>query len=181
MLPSVIAAGPVELRRLDSTQVDAVVNAITASLPELSRWFLWADTPPGRTQQEQRIRYAEHSFDSGEDFEFSLIEVSSGELVGGLRLNPNTRRDVASIGYWVRTDFHGNGFASAAVRAATQATFEHLPDVITIEIAMDCDNEPSVRVAAAASYTLTAETERPILTSGHSGKGFIWAKHRHSP
>ena len=178
VLPISIDAVQIELRRLHEEHVEAVVAAMALSLPELSVWFPWAQTPPDSALQRDRARRAVDAFENGRDFEFSLFETVSGELVGGFRINPLAAEDTAEFGYWIRSDRHRRGYATQAVRAARSAVFTYLPDIVEVQIHMDQANTASAGVASAAGFRFAGEIDRPAVAPGHTGKALVWATHR---
>jgi RimJ/RimL family protein N-acetyltransferase len=100
--------------------------------------------------------------------------VDSGELVGGAGLHPKGP-GTADIGYWVRADRTGRGYATAAARALTEAAFQHLADVHRVTIRMDQANVARAAVPRKLGYRGDREeTTRDIVASGHTGKGWIW-------
>jgi RimJ/RimL family protein N-acetyltransferase len=121
---------------------------------------------------------ADRAFGAGTDYEFAVVEPDSGELVGGLRLNPGAGARTAGIGYWIRSDRHRLGYASAASRAITTATLESLPTIERIEIHMDQANHASAAVARSAGFALEREVERDFLAPAHTGRGFVWVTTR---
>jgi RimJ/RimL family protein N-acetyltransferase len=175
-LPDVVPAGAVLLRRLRAGDAVALVEAYAASLPDLARWFSWAQTVPTVDSQSTRLRAADHDFGAGTDFHFAITH--DGELVGELRVNPRAGPRVAAIGYWVHSGHHRQEFATAATRASTTATFAHLPDIDRVEIHMDQANVASVGVARAVGYRLDREVDRDVLAPRHTGRGYVWATTR---
>ena len=174
MLPISIDAVQIELRRLHEEHVEAVVAAMALSLPELSVWFPWAQARPDQTVQLDRARRAVDAFEAGRDFEFSLVEIVSREIVGGFRINPLAGERMAEFGYWIRSDRHRRGYATQAVRAATTAVFTHLPHIAEVQVHTDRANLASARVASAAGFTLAGEIDRPAAAPGHTGKALVW-------
>jgi RimJ/RimL family protein N-acetyltransferase len=177
-MPTSISAGEVELQRLEVAHVDAIVAAMRASLPDLRPWFPWARSTPSRSLQADRARLAQEAFEAGRDFEFSIFESVSGELVGGFRVNPLAGQNMAELGYWIRSDRHRRGYATCLVRAATNAVFEHLPEIDQIQVRMDRANGPSAGVARSAGLTLSDEVDRPIVAPGHTGRALVWIANR---
>jgi RimJ/RimL family protein N-acetyltransferase len=177
-LPEVVEAGVVNVRRFTASDAPALVSAVTASLPELARWFEWAQTPPDVDRERERLARADRAFGAGTDYEFAVVEPDSGELVGGLRLNPSAGPQTAGIGYWIRSDRHRRGYASAGSRAVATATFASLPTVERIEIHMDQANRASAAVARRVGFELAREVEREMLAPGHTGRGFVWVTTR---
>jgi len=175
-MPDVLDGGPVVLRRRREADVPKLVRAIELSLPELAQWFGWAQQEPNVVEQRRRTADGERAFDDGTDYEFLLIE--DDDVVGGLRLNPSAAPDAAGIGYWVRSDRTGRGYATSATRAATTAAFEHLSHVERVYILMDQANLASVAVPTKLGFLLDREEDRPIEAPGHTGRGFIWVMTR---
>lgn len=178
MLPRRVPAGAVELRALTTEHAGPIVDAIAGSLEALRPWFPWAQAPPQIDEQVDRAHAAQRAFAAGTDFEFSLFEVSTNLLVGGLRVNPAAGPGIAEIGYWVRSDRHRRGYASSAVVAAADAVFEHLRAIDAVEIRMDVANSASAGVARSARFERTGEIERPLVAPGHTGLAFVWTRQR---
>jgi hypothetical protein len=61
-------------------------------------------------------------FNQDVDWSFLLFESTSGELVGGCGLHRRSA-DYLEIGYWVRSDRHRRGYATAAAQCLTDAGF----------------------------------------------------------
>ena len=179
-LPEVLSAGAVELRRCRLDDLDALLDAIELSQPELARWLPWADPMPTADAERDFLVAQRSAFDEGKDWGYFLIEPSTGELVGGAGLHPK-EGGVAEIGYWVRSDRTGRGYATAAAGALTAAAFEYLPEVERVIIRMDQGNMASAAVPPKLGYRLAGEDPlREIVTSGHTGNGWIWVRTRPS-
>lgn len=177
-MPERLAARPVDLERCRVERVDSLMSAVQRSQPELARWLPWADPIPTIDAERDFINSQERAFDSDEDYGYSLIERPTGELVGGAGLHPRGA-GIAEIGYWVRSDRTGRGYATAAAGALAAAALEYLADVQRVLIRMDQANVASAAVPPKLGYTLLGEeTLRDVVTSGHPGKGWIWADAR---
>lgn len=61
------------------------------------------------------------------------------------------RGNTVEISYWLGAEARGQGWASAALRAATDWAFQQWP-VEEAELEIDVENEASMRVAEAAGY-----------------------------
>ncbi len=107
-----------------------------------------------------------------------MFETDTDELVGTIALHRRSD-DVAEIGYWVRSDRTRRGYATAAAGALTFVAFDRLPEVQRVIIRMDQANVASAAVAARLGFDLVGEeADREIVTSGHTGKGWIWSRRR---
>jgi RimJ/RimL family protein N-acetyltransferase len=164
------------LRRWRLDDHRSLMAAISVSLDELRAWMPWAQAMPTAEAERAVIVASSARFDRGEDFEYFLFELGTGELVGGagLHLRPAETPETAEIGYWVRSDRHRRGYATEAARALTSAAFEHLPGLRAVEVRMDKGNAASARIAAKLGYELIGEEDRDIVTPGHTGRGLVW-------
>jgi RimJ/RimL family protein N-acetyltransferase len=176
VMPEVLRADLIELRRCRPTDLDALMSAVALSQPELARWLPWADPMPTREAEREFLQTTEAAFDGGNAWGYFLFERASGELVGGAGLGPRDADEV-EIGYWVRSDRIGNGYATAAAGALTAAAFANLPNLQRVVIRMDQANHASAAIPPKLGFTLEGEEMlREVLTSGHTGKGWVWAR-----
>ncbi len=173
-LPSTIGAGPIELRRWQPGDLSALVDAVSASLAELRVWMPWARDPVTTDSYEEVLKNFDAAFDAGTEFVFGIFETSGSAVVGGCGLHCGQGPGIGEIGYWVRTDRYRRGFATAAVRALTTATFHYLRDIEEIHVTMDKANAPSAGVPAGLGYKLMMEEDRGIQAPGDTGRGLRW-------
>ena len=181
LMPEELPAGEVlTLRRWTASLIDQLLESIEASQPELARWLPWADPMPTRTAELEVVRSAERAFAEDRDYAYFLIERASGDLVGCAGLHPKLG-GVVEIGYWVRSDRTRRGYATLAASSLRSAAFRHLPDVEKVIIRMDQGNAASASIPPKLGFTLEGEEEpRDTLTTGHTGKGWIWSSRRMS-
>jgi RimJ/RimL family protein N-acetyltransferase len=179
-LPDQLDGDDIELRRVRRQMIDAIYDATVASFDELHQWMTWASEVPRRDALEEFLNSAEILFDRDEDCNYALIERSSGELVGSSGLHFKGDPASREIGYWVRSDRTGRGYATSAARALAEAAFRFLPiDHVTIR--MDKANLASASVPPKIGFRLLGEEERPLETPGHTGTGLIWVRDRDEP
>ncbi len=137
-----LSDGKIRLRRPDEEDAEAIARAVRSSLEELSRWMPWAvegyDTAMALAWIEKKFDPTEEGF---------LILGPDDEIVGTCGLNrfdaTNAR---AQLGYWLRSDRTGSGFATRATRLVARYGIEEL-GLQRIEIIMSTRNDPSRRVA----------------------------------
>jgi RimJ/RimL family protein N-acetyltransferase len=181
LMPEELPAGEVlTLRRWTASKIDQLLDSIEASQPELARWLPWADPMPTRTVELEVVTSAERAFVEDRDYAFFLIERASGDLVGCAGLHPKTG-GVVEIGYWVRSDRTRRGYATLAAGSLCRAAFTHLPEVEKVIIRMDQGNAASASIPRKLGFSLDGEEAfRDALTSGQTGKGWIWSTRRTS-
>jgi RimJ/RimL family protein N-acetyltransferase len=80
-----------------------------------------------------------------------LAVVRDGLLVGAAGMDLPARQAAAEIGYWVRSDAWGNGYATEAVRTLARFAFEQ--GVHRVRIQADVGNVASARVALRAGFS----------------------------
>jgi RimJ/RimL family protein N-acetyltransferase len=175
-MPDRLAAGPVELVRWRAGMAADMAAAMTASFPALHRWMDWAAEVPTADGVRAVLEAGEVAFDADVEWQYALRE-ADGAVVGcvGLHRRPG---DWIELGYWVRSDRTGRGYATSAARALTEAAFAHLPDAEQVEIHMDRANVASAAVPPKIGYRLDREEDRPVLTPGHTGRGYVWVADR---
>lgn len=177
-LPDVLPAGPMELRRWRPEDVDDVLEAVAASLPELRAWMPWAQQLPSRGAELDVLQRFDAAFDAGTDFCYGMYEPASRSVVGGCGLHLRHGPHTAEIGYWVRTDRHRRGYATAAARALTAAAFTYLPHIQVVHITMDDANAASAGVPRKLGYSLRGTERRERVAPSHSGRGLRWVMDR---
>ncbi len=178
LLPDVLPAGVIELRRWRTTYLEEVMAAVAASFTELQRWMPWAQTMPSAVEQRAVLEAAELAFDADREWRYLLFERASGNLVGAAGLHRRIGPGGLEIGYWVRSDRIGRGYATAAARALSVAAFTHVPDVQRVEIRMDIANLASAAIPPKLEFRLDHEEDREIQATGQTGRGLVWVLDR---
>lgn len=176
MVPEEIAVPPLVLRRWRVADAAGLLAAIEASLPELRRFMPWAIEPP---TLESVQAYLQDAWDPAppETFGFGLFD-AGGEVVGGFGLHGRRGPGILEIGYWIRSDRTGRGYATAGARALTDASFEHYPGVFRVEIRCDPANVASAAVAAKLGFSLDATVHVGSAAEAQTGVQQVWASNR---
>lgn len=178
LLPDQLAVGDLVLSRWDLGFLDDVMSAVGTSFTELHRWMAWADVMPTREAMSEVIAEGIASFDADLEWQYFLRQTSTGEIVGGAGLHRRAGPKTLEVGYWVRTNRTGYGYATSAARILTDAAFSTPTRFDRVEIHMDRANLASVAVPRKLGFSLEREEDREVITPGHSGRGFVWAMDR---
>ena len=137
-----LSDGEVRLRRPVEEDAEAIASAVQASLSGLARWMPWAVAD---YDTEMALAWIRKKSDPTE--EGFLILGPDDEIVGTCGLNRFDAMNArAELGYWLRGDRTGRGFATRATRLVARYGIEEL-GLQRIEIIMSTRNEPSRRVA----------------------------------
>ena len=150
--------GWITLRPPELDDAAIVAENVQLSLRELEPWMPWAsaayDEASARTWIEQP---GEHPF---------VIVDADGRIAGTCGLNhvdELNRR--ANLGYWLRSDRTGRGFATAATRLLVAYGIETLR-LQRLEIVMSVHNHASRRVAERAGATHEGVLRSRLLLHG---------------
>jgi RimJ/RimL family protein N-acetyltransferase len=129
-------------------------DAIHSSLPELLPWLPWA---AGADLEETRRFGAEseRAWREGREFDFTVFR--DGRVIGGIGLTMvQYEVGIGEIGYWIRSDAAGMGYAVEAARAVVRLGFEDL-GLHRLEIRSGTENTRSRRVAERLGFVQEAE------------------------
>lgn len=173
VLPLTLEEPPLVLRRSTPEHLSGVLDAIEASLPELGRWLPFALRMPTEAEEMQVLADAQIAFDGDIDWMYTMFD-QSAEVVGSAALHCRPESCCAEIGYWVRTDRTGRGYATSATRMLVDAAFGYLLPINCVEIRMDNANLASAAIPRKLGFVLDRHVDRPVQTSGHTGRGMIW-------
>jgi RimJ/RimL family protein N-acetyltransferase len=179
LLPDQLDGGHIELQRGRPELSEAIYDATMASFDELHQWMMWANDLPTRAALGEFLIAAETLFDRDEDWNYALVEKLTGDVVGSAGLHFKGDPQSREIGYWVRSDRTGRGYATSAARALSEAAFRFLP-IDRVTIRMDKANVASASVPPRIGFRLLGEEDRPLVTPGHTGTGLIWVRDRES-
>jgi RimJ/RimL family protein N-acetyltransferase len=178
LLPDRIDAGLFELHRATPEYLDKILNAVAESLDELRPWMTWAQSMPAKEAMRTVMSEANLKFNVERDWLYLLVDKGSSKILGGAGLHGRIGPRGLEIGYWVRTSCTGRGYATQTAKVLTGTAFTNLDWVERIEIHMDEANVASVAVPRKLGFTLVREEDRPKVTPGHSGRGYVWALER---
>lgn len=175
MVPEEIDVGAdgLVLRRWRMADAAGLLAAIERSLPELRRFMPWAMEGP----TTESVRTFLEGVIGGPPMGFGLFD-AGGELVGGFGLHDRRGPGILEIGYWVRSDRTGRGYATAAAGALTGVAFERFPLIGRIEIRCDPANLASAAIPPKLGYRLDRTDAVDIEAEAQTGKQQVWVLDR---
>ena len=153
--------GRVRLRAPVPSDVDALVESVSRSLPELEPWMPWAtrdyDRAVGMKWITGELDAKAHSF---------VIVDTDGTFAGTCGLNGiDELNRSANLGYWLDSGRTGRGLATAATKLLAVHALRRL-DLHRVEIVMAVDNVASRRVAERAGATYEGRLRNRLLLHG---------------
>ena len=170
-----LSDGTVRIRAYRRDDVDALFEAVSASIPEVSAWLPWCH--PGYRPEDSAgwIAMQPDAWRSGEEYAFAVEEAHTGAFLGGCglgRIDPFNA--CAGLGYWVRTSHTGRGVATAAARLAARFGFEDLR-LRRIEILVALENKASRRVAEKVGARPEGRLRKRFLLQGKPQDGLLYS------
>lgn len=150
--PARIETPRLVLRVKERRDASLLKAAIDMSLSELRQWMPWAmDEPSELAEIEQRTERFRAEFHAGVDFHFGIFDRAEQEILGGCGLHPRIGDDALEIGYWIRSDVAGRGYATEAAGALTKVAFEDI-GVSRLQIRCDPANAASAAIPRKLGY-----------------------------
>jgi len=176
-IPERILTERLLLRCWEPEDAPALRTAIDASLAQLREWLPWAVGEPSPVEElAERLRRFGETFRAGEDWPLGVFDRTTGSLLGGAGLHRRTGPGALEIGYWLRVEAGGRGYASEAVEALTAAALQH-GGVDHVEIRCDPRNVRSIAVARRAGFRHVRTLVGDALTpSGAPSETMVWAR-----
>jgi RimJ/RimL family protein N-acetyltransferase len=163
------------LRRWQAGDACALKAAIDSSLAHLQAWMPWALNEPSELSViEHRIGEFEANFAAGKEWLYGILDGAAREVLGGAGLHQRGEPGGLEIGYWLRTDQTGHGFATESARALVRVGIVDL-GAEWIEIRCDPRNARSAAIPERLGFRHIATLERNTLTStGEPRDTAVW-------
>lgn len=166
----VLTDGVITLRSPTDADAPALCAVVLASLPELTPFMPWATAA---FDEAAALSWIRGEIDPDEAR--YLIVGDDGEVAGGCGLGQfewvNRR---ANLGYWLRTDRTGRGWATRATVLLARHGLTQL-GLERVEILMAVENEASRRVAGRAGASLEGTLRHRFLLHGVYHDAFLFS------
>ncbi len=137
----------IRLRPLLKSDARELTLAVQKSVPELLPWMSWCHEGYNEQDALQWLKTLPSGWEKGTDYGFAITDIADGQIVGGCGVSfVNQLFRFGNVGYWVRSDRHGEGIASRAAILASRFAFEKV-GLVRAEIVVAVGNTASLRVA----------------------------------
>ena len=148
-----LSDGVILLRPWTLEDVPELAAAANADA-EIARWLDQIPQPYAEGDARAYVELALAGWRGGEPETPFAIADAAGAVAGSIGVRwADPAEGVANVGYWIRSDARGRGFATRAVRLAAGWVLGDL-GFERLELRADPLNEPSCRVAERAGFTL---------------------------
>lgn len=166
-------------------EADAVLllPVLEANVAHLGDWIpAHVSAPAPLNELELRLAGFRNDFDASRNWRFAVLSPDQSALYGEVSLFPRSSAgrvdldaaDRLEIGYWLRYDVTGRGYATEAARAMLELA-RALPAIESVEIHCDARNAPSAAVPRRLGFRLVRTGSEPGLTLVKNEAGMVWA------
>ncbi len=147
--------------------VDPLVEAIQASLPELKAWLPWPHDRYDRIDALRFVRDSNKAWREQRAYDFSIRRPDDPTHLGNVSIWYTSRPNgCGEIGYWVRSSETSSGIGTEATEALLQVGFKELGlHRITLRVAIG--NRGSERIAEKLGFTREG-TLREVIKVGET-------------
>jgi len=161
--PLTITTPRLLLRCWEIADAPLLADAIEASVPELQQWTPWVVPETDELAElEERIAKFRELFFAGQTFAYGVFDLQQQRALGHVGLYGRVGPDALELGYWIRSDVAGRGYASEAARALTELAFSQC-GVSRVEVHCDAGNAASVAIARRLGFTMKSINERNLM------------------
>jgi ribosomal-protein-serine acetyltransferase len=168
--PAQVVTPRLLLRLWEPADAPALREAVNASLDHLRPWMPWAVDQPVEAWRETVARFRTE-WDWGTEAVYGAF--LDGAVAGGFGLHHRGAPGTLEIGYWLRADQVGHGYATELAAALT-GTALALPGIDVVEIHHDRANWPSRGVPERLGYAWAGEYPLEARAPGETGVHDIW-------
>jgi RimJ/RimL family protein N-acetyltransferase len=152
------------IRCYDPRDAAALADAVNESLDHLTPWMPWA-APAEVDAEVQLLRSFRRQFDADENYVYGVFDRDETRVVGGSGFHPRGGPSSLEIGYWLRADSIGMGYATEVAGVLTRVGFE-VCGVERMDIQIDPANVRSRRVPEKLGYEHEATLRRRLPQRG---------------
>ena len=175
--PETLQVGEYVVRKYETTDAQALVDAVTESCDHLRPWMPWIKfEPQSVTQREELIKTWNEAWEGGTEFVMGIF--LGDRVVGGTGLHLRGLANTVEIGYWVHVDYVSKGIATQVSHALACEVLTLWDEVDTVVIVHDEANIPSGKVPARLGFEHVFTGQREPEAPGESGVMYRWEKKR---
>lgn len=156
------------LRRFSRRDVASLEEGVRSSLADLNEWLPWAHMDYTHDDAVAFIRDSMSAWKDGKAFDYAIRDRSDPDRhIGNISIWQTSKTGkIGEIGYWIRSDMAGHGYATEATRALLSVGFVNLGwHKITLRIAVG--NRGSERVAEKLGFHREGLLREELLIRGN--------------
>jgi RimJ/RimL family protein N-acetyltransferase len=153
-----------------ATDAPALKECVDSSIEHLLPWMPWAKFEPQTVDEKvELLRKFRGAFDTGDDFPYGVYERDESRQLGGTGLHTRGGPSSYEIGYFIRADAIGKGYATELTAVLTRVAFE-VCDVQRVDLKIVPENERSIRIPEKLGFTLEGRLRRRLEPADDDGR-----------
>jgi RimJ/RimL family protein N-acetyltransferase len=180
LLPAEIHTPRLLLRRQQPTDAPLIKDAVDVSLEHLRGSVAWARSAPfPLSVLVDRLANSAASFDTGDEWSFTVFDPSQSRVLGAVALEPAEPAlrallgaDFVETGYWLRADATGNGYATEATAALVALAFSQL-GARGVAVCHDPSNAASAGIPRRLGFRELGTVTDEVLPGRYAADGSI--------
>ena len=170
------------LRRWQSGDAAELAPILAANVTHLADWIPARVSEPAPVARLiARLEGYAAAFDARTEWRYALFTEEPPRLIGEMSLFPRAESgrvsfdaaDHVEIGYWLRADATGQGYATEAARAALELALA-LPGISRVTIRCDERNAGSAALPRRLGFQLAATIDQPDVSGERAVRLQIW-------
>jgi ribosomal-protein-serine acetyltransferase len=140
------------LRPFRRRDVAALHEAIKVSLEDLSPWLPWVEDYD-RGVSQRFVRESVGAWADRRAYDFTVRTIAELDRhLGNVSIWSTSRQNaIGEVGYWIRSDETGNGYATEATTRAVQIGFEEM-GLHKVQLRIALGNTRSERIAGVVGF-----------------------------
>jgi RimJ/RimL family protein N-acetyltransferase len=160
--PSQFRTSRLIIRRWQASDAEALAPVLAANVDHLAPWIPWRVAEPvPPAQLAVRLNEFAAAFDADREWRYAVVAADANRILGDVDLFPRNESgrvpfdaaDRVEMGYWLRADATGQGYATEAARAALEIV-RSLPRISRVMIRCDERNHASAAIPRRLGFRL---------------------------
>ncbi len=137
-------------------------EAVDSSIEHLLPWMPWAKNEPQTLDEKVGLlRQFRSGFDADDNYGYGVYSRDEARQLGGTGLHKRGGPDSLEIGYFLRADATGQGYATELAAVLTRVGFE-ICGVVRMDVQVEPSNERSLKIPRRLGYTLEGTLRRRL-------------------
>ncbi len=150
------------IRCYDPRDAPLLRDAVDTSLEHLRPWMPWARPDPSTVEETvQLLRTFRGDFDRDTNYVYGVFSRDESRQLGGSGLHPRGGPDSVEIGYFIRADSIGQGYATELTAVLTRVGFE-ICGLERVDLQIEPDNERSLKIPHKLGFTHEGRLRRRL-------------------
>jgi RimJ/RimL family protein N-acetyltransferase len=165
----------IAIKKIVPGYVPLLFQAVFESREILKVWLPWCHSDYKIEETIDWVNFQQTAWKDKSEFSFGIFEVNSNRFIGGCGINQiNWMYKIGNVGYWIRADATGKGYASAAAKLCAEFGFIDL-QLNRIEIVAAKDNIASLKVAEKTGAAKECLARNRLIVGDKVHDAFIYS------